>query len=98
MVQNKLMIEKKNGLIKFLKYGEKVISVLKLEDKISDIVREIGEPKVITGNGECGYYMYKNGLRIGYTDDSIDEFAILFLNTNCNGGASFISFPLLRNE
>lgn len=84
MGKNSLMINQENGLLKIFKDGDEFIQGFKLEDKIVAIKKEIGKPENIIGNEECGYYEYQNGLRIGYIDDFINEFALLFCEEKNN--------------
>ena len=77
MATNKFKILKKNGLIEFLKDGEAFLG-FKTQDKVTQIFELVGQPELIIGNEEMGFYEYKNGIRIGYVDDFMDEFAILF--------------------
>ncbi|WP_113635888.1 hypothetical protein [Nubsella zeaxanthinifaciens] len=62
----------------FLKTGNNLNGVILNDpkDKISEL---LGEPIELIGDRECGFFQYKNGVRIGYFGNEIDELAISFV-------------------
>ncbi len=67
----------KNEFLNWLRSGGNYMGI-QLDQSLQSAYEIMGSPLLVEGNSEFGFYVYGNGLRIGYMDGVIDEISHSF--------------------